>query len=325
MRFIKAGLLVVLMISMVDASPRSRRARRRRAAQARQVQTNRSSQYRYTTPTQTRTATQTRTPATTTQPALSTWYTTPGRTVTPQAGSVTSVTRQPTLAAATTMVASNAQVVQGSLPSVPVPASSVPITGQVSPASVVTPAKADSVEKRTTVLKPVVEEVAKTTGTPTLAEAAPEVSTQPVDLPVVDSSFEDASYPAPVPDAMPMVESAKSLTLQEPYCASCRVIPAGQTFSSALAELNGIRARKGLPALIEDPSLSAIAHQKASKQAQAGAMFHPGGTMGGARYEGVGMGPQFTSCYQDITGATYAGAATVVGRNGQRYHCLLVK
>ena len=128
-----------------------------------------------------------------------------------------------------------------------------------------------------------------------------------------------------VPDLLPTVASSESLTTPEPFCASCSVIPAGRSFNSALTELNTIRARRGLRALIEDPSLSAIAHQKASIQANRGAMYHPGGTMGGARYEGVGMGPQFTTCYQDATNVTYAGAATVTGRNGQRYHCLLVK
>ena len=94
---------------------------------------------------------------------------------------------------------------------------------------------------------------------------------------------------------------------------------------SAIAELNSIRARRGLPALVEDPSLTSYAYRKASIQANRGAMYHPGGSMGGARFEGVGMGQYFTTCYADIRGSHYAGAATVVGRNGQRYHCLLVR
>lgn len=103
------------------------------------------------------------------------------------------------------------------------------------------------------------------------------------------------------------------------------VVSQPATTGSAIAEVNAIRARQGLPAFIEDPSLSAVAHQKATIQANRGAMFHPGGSMGGARYEGVGMGAQFTSCYLHSNIGQYAGAATVVSANGQRYHCLLIK
>lgn len=136
---------------------------------------------------------------------------------------------------------------------------------------------------------------------------------------VVDAT---SSAPVPVPDPLPTVDEADS---QSASCASCQVYPAGVTINSALAELNAIRAQRGLHPLIEDPSLSAVARRKASIQAIRGAMFHPGGSMGGARFEGVGMGARFTTCYQDATNATYAGAATVTGRNGQRYHCLLIR
>lgn len=105
---------------------------------------------------------------------------------------------------------------------------------------------------------------------------------------------------------------------------TARVIEA-MPVNSALAELNSLRSQRGLPALMEDPSLTAIAHQKASIQASRGAMFHPGGSLGSARYEGVGVGARFITCYQYATGILYAGAATVVGRDGQRYHCLLVR
>ncbi len=105
-------------------------------------------------------------------------------------------------------------------------------------------------------------------------------------------------------------------------------IPVAQpavTATGVMAEVNAIRARSGLPGFAEDPSLSAVAYQKASIQANRGAMGHPGGSMGGARYEGVGMGNQFTTCYLYTTAGTTAGAASVRGPNGQRYHCLLVK
>ena len=101
--------------------------------------------------------------------------------------------------------------------------------------------------------------------------------------------------------------------------------PIYRPVNAALAELNSIRNRRGLHSLIEDPSLTAIARHKASIQAGRNRMYHPGGSMGSARYEGVGMGPQFTSCYQDATNVRYAGAATVASRSGNRFHCLLVR
>ena len=164
-----------------------------------------------------------------------------------------------------------------------------------------------------------VSPIATTTGDASEADAAvSSIST------AASSEVIQAAAIEPIPDLMPQLKSASHTTTQ-PYCASCQVIPAGKSFSSAMAELNSIRASRGLPALVEDPKLSALAHQKASMQANAGAMFHPGGTLGGARFEGVGMGPRFTTCYQDATNVRYAGAATVTGANGQRYHCLLVR
>lgn len=99
----------------------------------------------------------------------------------------------------------------------------------------------------------------------------------------------------------------------------------GVATGSALAEVNALRAARGLPAFIEDASLTSVAYHKASIQANRNAMGHPGGSMGGARYEGVGMGYQFTSCYLYSNVGRYAGAATVTGRNGQRFHCLLIR
>ena len=110
-----------------------------------------------------------------------------------------------------------------------------------------------------------------------------------------------------------------------PEVPAATVTKAASTTNAALAELNAIRARRGLFALVEDPSLTVIAQRKATIQANAGAMYHPGGSMCSARYEGVGMGPQFISCYQNATNVRYAGAASVVGRNGQRFHCLLLR
>lgn len=134
-----------------------------------------------------------------------------------------------------------------------------------------------------------------------VTQAVPSVT--PMDdsnaTPAADAGVSTATYEAPVVEATPV--------------------------NSALAELNAQRAQRGLRALVEDPSLTVIARHKASIQANRGAMFHPGGSLGSARYEGVGVGARFIACYQYATGIVYAGAATVVGRNGQRYHCLLVR
>ena len=97
------------------------------------------------------------------------------------------------------------------------------------------------------------------------------------------------------------------------------------SYSSAMGEVNVERAKRGLYPLAEDQQLSQLAWQKASRQARAGYMHHPGGTMGNARAEGVGMGNQFTTCYLNTTAHRVAGAATVTGRDGQRYHALLVR
>lgn len=109
--------------------------------------------------------------------------------------------------------------------------------------------------------------------------------------------------------------------------APANVRPASASYSrgSSIAEVNAIRARRGLQPFIEDPALTAVAYRKASMQARRGRMFHPGGSMGGARYEGVGVGSRFSACYLFSQGSRYAGAATVVGRNGRRYHCLLIR
>jgi len=94
--------------------------------------------------------------------------------------------------------------------------------------------------------------------------------------------------------------------------------------SPAFAEVNRIRASRGLQPFIYEPRFQSTADRKAQIQASRGRMYHPGGSMGGARYEGVGMGNQFLTCYLNSRGPFRAAAATRVGRNGRRYHCLLI-
>lgn len=144
-----------------------------------------------------------------------------------------------------------------------------------------------------------------------------------------ETTLARASYEIPVNAAASV--SVPVTTYTSPQTPMHAAAPVGfsigntATYGGAIAEVNSIRARRGLPPFVEDPSLSAVAYQKASIQANRGAMGHPGGSMGGARFEGVGMGREFTSCYLYSTGGQYAGAASVPGRNGQRYHCLLVR
>ena len=95
--------------------------------------------------------------------------------------------------------------------------------------------------------------------------------------------------------------------------------------SPAMEELNKLRARRGLYPFIEDESLTKVAKHKASIQARRGRFGHPGGSMGGARFEGVGTGPNFISCYQYSTTGKYAGAASARGADGRRYYCLLIR
>jgi|GEM_PF-6228141 len=312
-RILVTGMLFALIATSLDAAPRGRRARRRARQTNSQstVRSNSSSSNYYRAPS-----------ATTQQPSLAqTRYTTPAYTApssTPQ--SFVTQSNVPTVPTQTTV---SPQPTTAPAVYTPLPPKPGPIT-------------ATGLAQTITAYKPIVSEPASEPVVVAMANTIPAVgpiptvnSTSPTTLiPTVQPSNNQvitAAALAPIPDPLPSLKGGGSLTQPEPFCASCTVIPAGKSFNSALAELNRIRASKGLRALIEDQSLSAIAHQKASIQANRGAMYHPGGSMGGARYEGVGMGPRFTTCYQDATNVTYAGAATVLGRNGTRYHCLLVR
>lgn len=305
-RILVTGMMFVLVASTLDAAPRGRRAARRRARQA------------------------------TSQPAVrnyssSNYYRTPSTTTTPQQPSL-AATRYTTPTYSASPSTPQNFINQSPVPTAPSPAPAV--YNPVPPTPV--PISVSEVAQPVTAYKPIVTEaaaaepvvVAMADTLPTIDGASFTASSTATAIPTVQSGNSQvltAAAIAPIPDPIPSLKNGGALTQAEPFCASCTVIPAGKSFNSALAELNSIRASKGIPALIEDQSLSALAHQKASIQANRGAMYHPGGSMGGARFEGVGMGPRFTSCYQDARNVTYAGAATVVGRNGQRYHCLLVR
>jgi hypothetical protein len=93
---------------------------------------------------------------------------------------------------------------------------------------------------------------------------------------------------------------------------------------TALDKANHERRRNGVGDLIPDPALQELALRKATIAAQRGYKNHIGGSLGGARAEGVGHTQgRFLSCCLDMP-ATYGGAAMVQGADGW-YCCLLVR
>lgn len=93
---------------------------------------------------------------------------------------------------------------------------------------------------------------------------------------------------------------------------------------TALEKANYERRKNGVGDLIPDPELQALALQKARIAASRRFKNHIGGSLGGARAEGVGHTQgRFLSCCLDMP-ATYGGAAMVQGADGW-YCCLLVR
>jgi hypothetical protein len=107
------------------------------------------------------------------------------------------------------------------------------------------------------------------------------------------------------------------------------LVNSGQPFShtpgaTALDKANHERRKNGVGNLIPDPQLQQLALEKARIAAARGHKNHIGGSLGGARAEGVGhTNGRFLSCCLDMH-ATYGGAAMVQGRDGW-YCCLLVR
>jgi hypothetical protein len=107
------------------------------------------------------------------------------------------------------------------------------------------------------------------------------------------------------------------------------LVNSGMPFShtpgaTALDKANHERRKNGVGNLIPDPQLQQLALQKAQIAAARGHKNHIGGSLGGARAEGVGhTNGRFLSCCLDMP-ATYGGAAMVQGRDGW-YCCLLVR
>lgn len=142
-------------------------------------------------------------------------------------------------------------------------------------------------------------------------------------------------YSQPVPMQSVVVQQAAPTAAPCPRCGKYHGATATQSTQQyasggggALARLNQQRAARGLPPYRQstNPALQAAATSKANIQASRSRMFHPGGSMGGGNREGVGMSHDgtFMACYA-YASANAAAAATVRGRNGAYYHCLLLE
>ncbi|QDU54666.1 spore germination YkwD domain-containing protein [Aeoliella mucimassa] len=126
-------------------------------------------------------------------------------------------------------------------------------------------------------------------------------------------------------------ETAVEGESQEPVATNIvgNLVRSNKSFShsdgvTALDKANTERRKQGYGALLPDPALQALALRKATIAAQRGYKNHIGGSLGGAKCEGVGWtNGRFLSCCLDEPG-TYGGAAMVQGRDGW-YCCLLVR
>ncbi len=140
---------------------------------------------------------------------------------------------------------------------------------------------------------------------------ASSASTKPASPAIVDASYSSAAAPAVATNIVG------------------NLVRSGMPFShtpgeSALEKANHERRRNGVGDLIPDPQLQELALQKATIAAGRRFKNHIGGSLGGARAEGVGHTQgRFLSCCLDMH-ATYGGAAMVQGADGW-YCCLLVR
>jgi len=99
------------------------------------------------------------------------------------------------------------------------------------------------------------------------------------------------------------------------------MLPVPVQGANALAHLNRLRARRGLPAYRADAVLQRAAERSVNRQAASGGgCFH---CCHIGSWRGVGSGGnQFHSCYAFASGSAYAGVASVRGRNGRMYYAI---
>ena len=103
--------------------------------------------------------------------------------------------------------------------------------------------------------------------------------------------------------------------------ASTSTIQATGGVSNVMGALNAQRARRGIRALLFDPSLQAVAQRRAQRMASSGLKNHPPGSFSPGRYEGVGWSSSYSpsgvsACFTSDTRMRYAGAAMATGRDG---------
>ena len=99
-----------------------------------------------------------------------------------------------------------------------------------------------------------------------------------------------------------------------------------------LSVVNEKRRRSGLPALVFDPTLTAVAQRKSYYRAMRGMTGHDGSSMGGAAVEGVGYSygqsdpvAGFNTCYLYSNGYQRAGCAISYDANNRAYYTLLLR
>ncbi len=93
------------------------------------------------------------------------------------------------------------------------------------------------------------------------------------------------------------------------------------TGSNVFTMLNSQRTRQGAPALQYDPTLQAVAEQRARQMASMGLKNHPPGSFAPGRYEGVGWSSSYSpsavsACFINDRRMSYAGAAMARGSDG---------
>ena len=108
---------------------------------------------------------------------------------------------------------------------------------------------------------------------------------------------------------------------QTSYVPTSFAPAASSSGGNVFSMLNAQRTRQGVPGLMYDPSLQAVAQQRAQKMAAMGVKNHPPGSFAPGRYEGVGWSSSYSpravsACFITDRRMRYAGAAMARGRDG---------
>jgi len=140
----------------------------------------------------------------------------------------------------------------------------------------------------------------------------------------------------PIPQSAYVMSPAQPVTYAPSSSFSSTSFAMAQPFVSngggqALSIVNQKRARRGLPALAFDGTLTSVAQRKSQHRANRRMTGHDGSHRGGARVEGVGyayggnLPSRFSTCYLYSTGYRYAGAAIAYDTGGRAYYTLLLR